>query len=341
MADNIIKSSLKKPRDRFLAQVTGLLAVVQASLDNLAARLTTIEKAQNKITADQEAIYRDTVDKLHNSGTLVLSEREMITKIFSGTKIFLDPRDLVVAPHIALDHIWEYPISMAWLSVVQPNDVVIDIGANFGYFGLIASQKMDRSSSKVIFFEANPHLIPYIRKTLTMDWLHGQCIIENLGIADKEGKATLTVLRDSIGSSSLHSKAHQDKYLHTKMDMETEETITVKATTLDAYCQTKKIDRIDLIKMDIEGYEEKAYAGMRQIVAASPNVTLFVEFTKESYDDPKAFYEQMLKDFGHVYLIRPDGKLTKPKNTSYERVIGSPTDWVMPVFSKNAKLASS
>jgi hypothetical protein len=46
----------------------------------------------------------------------------------------------------------------------------------------------------------------------------------------------------------------------------------------------------------------------------------------------------MLEDFGHVYLIDLSGKLIKPKNNSYEKVIGNPDDWIMPVFSKNSKL---
>jgi hypothetical protein len=92
--------------------------------------------------------------------------------------------------------------------------------------------------------------------------------------------------------------------------------------------------------MDIEGFEDTAYAGMRNMVQASPNLTFFLEFTKESYADSKKFYELMLKDFGHVYVIDEEGYMVKPKDMSYETVIGDSDDWVMPIFSKNAKLAN-
>src|SRR5438132_1181289 len=74
-----------------------------------------------------------------NSGTVRLSETELATKLFSGIIIFLDPRDISVTPHIAVDYIWEYQVTRAWLSVIHENDVVFDVGANFGYYGAIAA----------------------------------------------------------------------------------------------------------------------------------------------------------------------------------------------------------
>jgi len=123
------------------------------------------------------------------------------------------------------------------------------------------------------------------------------------------------------------------------MQLEVDESIQVPAITLDGYCKDKNIKEINLIKMDIEGYEENAYSGMRQIIKQSPNVTMFVEFTKDGYENPKQFYDSMLSDFGNVYIIDGTGKLTKPKRNSYEYVIGDADDWVMPVFSKDKTLA--
>ena len=98
---------------------------------------------------------------------------------------------------------------------------------------------------------------------------------------------------------------------------------------------------IDLVKMDIEGYEEKAYQGMKKMVQSSPNITLFIEFTKQSYEHPQEFYNQMLKDFGHLYLIDDDSNIIKPERTDYASVVDSSDDWVMPIFSKNSKLANN
>jgi hypothetical protein len=125
-----------------------------------------------------------------------------------------------------------------------------------------------------------------------------------------------------------------------KMPLETAEEVKVKAVSLDDYCKEHGIKTVDLIKMDIEGFEDTAYKGMRTVVKNSPNLTFFIEFTRDSYKDPKGFYDQMLQDFGHVYVIDDDGYIVKPKKTTYEAIIGDADDWVMPIFSKNAKLAT-
>jgi len=167
-----------------------------------------------------------------------------------------------------------------------------------------------------------------------VNWIHENATIEQLGVADKAGSAQLHVLKDYIGSSSMHSMAHADAYMHNKMYLEEAQTVEVKTVSLDAYCQDHNIKQVDLIKMDIEGYEEKAYAGMERVVQNSPNLIMFVEFTKDSYENPKRFYDQMVKDFGHVYVVDERGTLERPADPSYERVIAPADDWVMVVLSK-------
>jgi FkbM family methyltransferase len=329
---NIVKKVVKNSRNRFLAGITKSIDQLNSELEQLDAKIDAIRETQ-------QASLNETREKMTNSGTVRLSDTELVTKIFSGIKIYLDPRDISVTPHIALDYIWEKPITHAWLKVIKPGDTILDIGANFGYFGALAAQYGGRKS-KVIFFEANPHLLPYINKTLSVNWLNEQSVVENLAVADKDGKAKLNVLKDYIGSSSLHSIESLDKYMHEKMHLETQEAISVQAVSIDSYCQKNKIAAIDLIKMDIEGYEEKAYAGMRKTIQASPNATMFVEFTHDSYENPKLFYEHMLEDFKNVYLINEHGAIIKPRANDYKTVIGDSDDWVMPIFSKNSNLAN-
>lgn len=320
-----------------------LLAEVREVARRLDEKISASERAvtetQLVINHNQMVVLDELNKRTKNSGSFVLSEREMVTKIFSGLKMYLDPRDLAVVPHLVLDSVWEHRITMAWLSVVGPQDVVLDIGSNFGYFGALAAQITEKKNSKVVHFEANPKLIPYIQKTLDVNWLNEQSVVENLAVGDKEGELTLRVLKDYLGSSSVLPIEHTAKYMAGKMRLETAEEVTVRSVTIDKYCKDNTIQTVDLIKMDIEGFEDVAYQGMRAIVKASPNLTFFVEFTPDSYEDPRGFYDQMLEDFGYVYTIDEDGRITKPKRTDYDAVIGATDDWVMPVFSKNPKLA--
>ncbi len=298
-----------------------------------------LQKSLREINYYQRQVMDEVRERIKNSGTIALSDTEIVTKIFSGLKMYLDPRDLAITPHLALDFIWEHRITAAWLAVIRPNDVVMDIGANNGYYGALAAQKTYKQGSKVYMFEANPHLIPYVNKTIAVNFLGEQVVLENLAVADKSGKVTLHILKDYIGSSSVYSDDKVKEYMPNNWRVETAEAVDVPAVSIDGYCRDHAIGKVDLIIMDIEGFEDKAYAGMKQMIKASPSPTLFVEFTRRSYQDPKSFYNEMLKDFGNVYLLDDDGKFTMPKDTSYEGIIGDTEDWVMPIFSKKGKLA--
>jgi FkbM family methyltransferase len=279
--------------------------------------------------------------KVHNQGIISLSDKEIIAKIFSGQKMYLDPRDLAVVPHLALDGIWEDYVTKAWLRVVGKEDVIFDIGANTGYYAVIAGQITDKKKSRIIMFEANTDLVPYIEKTLSVNWLHEQCVIENLAIADKPGKVTLNVLEDYVGSSSIHSAEHIDSFMHGKMESKTGKQINVDAVTIDGYCSQHGITQANLMKIDIEGYEDKAYTGMHDLIANSPEMTLFLEFTKQSYEDSRKFFATMIEDFGNLYTINAaDGNFELQSDASYDNVIESQENWVMLVLSKRDDLES-
>lgn len=329
---NSPKNILKKSRDKFLASIT-------QSLSQMNSKIEAIHQSQIDSDRIQAKLYQQLNERIINSGIIHLSEHEILVKLSNGLKMYLDPKDISVVPHLALDGIWEPQITKAWLSVLNPGDTIFDIGANFGYFGLCAAHKTDKKKSKIVFFEANPELIPYINKTLSTNFYVEQSRVENLAVAEAEGTVTLNILKDYIGSSSLHSLEHLNKFMESKMNLRSEKKVKVKSVSIDAYCQANKISAVNLIKMDIEGYEDKAYQGMRETVRSSPNLILFMEFTKDSYENPKQFYEQILKDFGQVYIIDKQGNLSKPKSDTYDSVIGSADDWVMPVFAKNKNLA--
>jgi FkbM family methyltransferase len=336
---NIVKRIAKKSRDSLVRTI--LEAVMdsnQAVQQKLNAMERSLRDTELTINHNQQLLLGEIEKRVKNSGTVTLSETELLAKIFSGLKMYLDPRDLAITPHLALDGIWEHRITAAFLAVLQPHFTVIDIGANNGYYGALAAQHTDKKHSKVVMFEANPHLIPYIRKTLNVNWLNEQTTLENLAVSDRDTELTLNILKDYIGSSSVHTNDLVETYMHGKMKLETAEAVKVKATSIDNYRKKHTIGAVDLIIMDIEGYEDTAYAGMRNTIADSSNVTLFIEFTPGAYKDSEGFYTQMLQDFGHVYVLDDDGYIIKPKNTRYQTVIGDTDDWVMPIFSKNANL---
>lgn len=306
--------------------------------DQLTIRLDEVNKELSALKGYVEHTQERMAKKLINSGSVQTGPDEVLAKVFSGLKIYLNPTDMAVAAHIAIDGVWENNISRAWTNVINADDTIFDIGANFGYFGLLAGQFTDKKNAKIVFFEANPAITPYINKSLSVNWLNEQSTVENLAVSDKSGTVELTLLDNYTGSSSIESLDHLSSYAENKMQISVKKTVKVKSVSIDSYCSNKKIGSVNLIKMDIEGHEETAYRGMKRIIQKSPSVSMFIEFTKASYKDPQRFYEEMLADFGNVYSITADGEIVTCRDKSYASVIGDSDDWAMPIFSKRKDL---
>lgn len=314
---------INRIKDRTRAYADRLIHTVRVDIGVVNSRLDGIE---NRVMSQTQGVI------------MPINEKMIIARIFSGLKICLDPRDVALVPHLAIDGIWEESMTKAWLSQLAPNQVVMDIGANFGYYGLLAAQQVYSKGQKTIFFEANPDLIDYIKRTLSINGLHEFCVVENLAIADKKGNANLTILDDFIACSTLHTEAHLDKYLHGKMPISTAKTVQVSTVTIDEYCLEKNISKVDLVKLDIEGFEENAYQGMKNTIATSPNLIVFLEFTAKSYENPAAFYKQISKDFKYIYTINDQGGLEQCSHLSYVQMFGPEVLFKMIVIS-NKKLA--
>lgn len=323
------RKTAQKIKSKLLSEIVADINLLNDRINDLQSRTDEINNSLLRINQHNSR---------NNVQTLPISHDEVLTKIFTDLKIYLNPNDMAVAAHIALDGVWEREITKAWMSVIKPDYTVLDIGANFGYYGLLAGQFTSKKKANVILFEANKKLIPYINKSISINWFNEQVKVENLAVSDKNETVVLNVLKDYVGSSSLQTLEELDTYMHEKMQLVIEEKMKVQSITIDNYCSQEKIKAVNLIKMDIEGFEEKAYSGMRQIVKKSKDITLFIEFTKDSYENPRKFYDQMLGDFGNVYTINAEGELIKPKDAGYASVIGEADDWVMPVFSKNPDL---
>jgi FkbM family methyltransferase len=321
--------------DKILARAIERLHRVENKLNYLTELL---KSSSESLANDNRSFHDDLKNSISNIGFVRLSENEILTKIFTGAKFYLDPRDIGLVPHLLLDKEWERDITHAWLKTVQPGDTVFDIGANFGYFGVLAAQQSNRNC-KVVMFEANPNLISYLNKTVTVNAFLDQIKVENLAVSDKPGNVTLNILKDYIASSSVHDIDKLNSYNQNGAELSIAERVSVPAISIDEYCKNNGITAVNLIKMDIEGHEQVAYKGMKDTIKKSPAITMFIEFTKGGYDRPEAFYSQMLKDFGNVYTIDSSGNLLKPSETGYDSIVGTAKDWVMLVFSKQDNLA--
>lgn len=313
------------------ASATALDSKENKLLQKLVGSITTTrqinDKASRQLTKSDEVLFY--IDKVKNGMTVKTDEHEALTRIFTGQKMYVDTRDISVAPHLMMDGQWEMGISKIFQKHVNEGDVVLDIGANFGYFGVIAGAQT-KSSGKVILVEANKLLVPYIEKSLSVNGLNGFSKVEHVAIGDKEGTLKLNVLDGYMGSSTVLKSSNATlKEFNTSLD----HTETVRSTSIDILCKENKISAVNVIKIDIEGYEDVAYDGMKNTIKNSPDLKMFLEFTGSAYKKPAEFYKKIARDFEYIYAIDEDSNLTQVANYKQLDELAA-GDWIMILLSK-------
>jgi FkbM family methyltransferase len=136
--------------------------------------------------------------------------------------------------------------------------VVLDLGAYLGYFTVLAGKR----GARVIAFEPDPRTLPYLRRNVESNGLSDRVRIVESAVGAERGSATF-FLSPGGDESTLHP--------HTR----DQDAVTVQVTPVDA--ETEGL-AVDVIKMDVEGAEVEALAGMRRTLdAASPGLVMFVE----------------------------------------------------------------
>ena len=145
--------------------------------------------------------------------------------------------------------------------------VVLDVGTNVGETLLNLARRVG-SAGLVHGFEVNPTTFERCRRNVTRNGL-GQIRLHHVGLGNEAG--VLALDRRNVrntGGDRLRPLASTD----------TESAARIPVTTLDAFVAQESITRIDLIKIDVEGFETNIVKGGRRTLA-SLGPTLFVELS--------------------------------------------------------------
>ena len=165
---------------------------------------------------------------------------------------------------------YEPEVRDALCEICHPGMTVFDVGAHAGYITLLLS-KLVGETGNVHAFEPITRNIPYLLETFRINNLHN-IIIPPVAISDVVGAAQISCGGIFDGCATLMAESHGHYRDKTSIK------ISVKTITLDKYCVDAGISHVDLVKMDIEGAEMLALAGMSKILSFQHRPFLIVEF---------------------------------------------------------------
>jgi FkbM family methyltransferase len=172
-------------------------------------------------------------------------------------------------------HLYEPRERKLFCSAITPGGTVLDVGANIGIYTLLAAKR----GVRVFAIEADPRNAARLRRHIELNGFSEKVTVIEMAASDQEKAATLHRNPSNSGASSIVLGGG---------------TIQVPVRTIDSL----NLPPIDLCKMDIEGAELGALAGMQQTIQRSPGMKLLIEYNRLS--DRPTLLAFIRSQFRHV-----------------------------------------
>ncbi len=144
--------------------------------------------------------------------------------------------------------------------IIAPDDIILDIGANIGFYSKILS-KCTGKYGKVHSFEPDGLNFKHLKNN-TQQLVN--VVLNHKAVSDKSGQLTIYKSKD----------LNVDHRTYPVDEFQSFETI--EAIAIDDY--VNGLWTVNLIKMDIQGYEVAALKGMEKTIKANPDIKLLLEF---------------------------------------------------------------
>lgn len=235
-----------------------------------------------------------------------------------GATFAVDTQDLIQR-YLYLFGVWE-PHMTRWLQRrLKPGDVFVDVGANIGYYSILASRLVG-AGGKVVAVEASPRF----HQVLLRHAQRNECTnirAINAAVSDRDELLTFILASSrNMGANSI-----------VPYDGPAESTFEIAAQPLPDLLTEEEVTRARVIKIDVEGAEGAVVRGLLPMLAKlRPDAELTVEVTPQRMSELGESVEELLdalKGHGfHTYHLANDYAAgSYPAALRHAR--GVPTRW--------------
>ncbi len=182
-----------------------------------------------------------------------------------GVRLSLDLRerhDVRMFWSIVRQGSYEPETSQLLSRLLRPGDTFVDVGANNGYFALLAGQFVG-AAGRVIAIEPNPRAVERLRRNVELNGLGTTVQVRPIALGGAEGEQRLYISRFEDGWASLLPFAGARR------------SVPVRVSTLDH--ELASADGI-VMKLDAEGSEMQILRGMSRYLEHAQDVAMILEW---------------------------------------------------------------
>lgn len=167
---------------------------------------------------------------------------------YLGFDLLIDLSDYI-SLLLRRDGLFEVPETELVTRIVRTNDTCIDAGCQVGYYSCLFARLVGEKGH-VYSFDANPHACQSTRRNLALNGFYSPEVI-HVALADCNGTVQFHISTDDqTGLSSLG------------LIPGCKETISVPCFRLEGFINERRVDRVRLLKIDVEGSEEMVLKGL-------------------------------------------------------------------------------
>ena len=196
---------------------------------------------------------------------------------------------------LLINGIYEEDIIRFLKSHLADGIIYFDIGANIGSLGLPVIKL--KKNIQYFGFEASPEVFPYLEKNLRENGIDNYKLVNRL--VHKDDQQTMKFYQSKwYGKSSL-APTYSAEY------------VMVNSISIDKYCCEQNIEKIDWMKIDVQGFELYVFEGMKNMLAQKKIKNILFEF--ESWAEEAAGFKagtaiNYIRELGYE-LFNTGGKL--------------------------------
>jgi FkbM family methyltransferase len=177
--------------------------------------------------------------------------------------------------------------------------VIFDVGANVGLYTILLNEVFSENENILSFEPSKKTYTKLVKNTNHIEKTN----LYNFGFGNANTFLTLYYNQEESGLASVYER----RLDHFNINMDLKEEIEIK--TIDSFCETNKIAKINFLKLDVEGHELSVLNGAIKMLNDHKIDFIQFEFGGCNIDSRtyfQDFYYLLSKDF-YIYRIVKDG----------------------------------
>ncbi|MEX2567503.1 MAG: FkbM family methyltransferase [Cyclobacteriaceae bacterium] len=198
-----------------------------------------------------------------------LPDGELLIKTLDGFLLFINPKyDKGIERKLYLTGSYEKGLLQVLDKLINPGDVIVDAGANIGLISIFCARRVG-DKGFILSFEPHPETFPILQKNIAVNGI-------------KQVEAYNKALGSGKGMAKIYSNLQINRGAASLVEFQKDSpSFDIEVVTLDNILKERNIGKVNLLKIDVEGFEMEVLKGTQGILSQKEGPILVIECSSD------------------------------------------------------------